>query len=143
MIQGERLFKVLGEGRRPCHGGKGTWALPVGRRLGKWMPAIVGDLQPCIHGYHLCREQDLVAWLGPTIYLAEYRGERREADDKIVVREARLRVRLTTWNERVARRFAADCAERVLPVFEAICHNDRRPHEAIAIARQWADGAHS
>lgn len=34
--------------------------------------------------------------------------------------------------------WAADCAERVLPVFEAAHPNDRRPRDAISAARRWA-----
>ena len=34
--------------------------------------------------------------------------------------------------------WAADCAERVLPLFEAACPNDRRPREAIDALREFA-----
>ena len=83
------------------------------------MPAIEGEIVPCENGYHLCRRRDLVTWLGPAIYLAEYSGEVVEVDDKIVVRRARLVRKLDTWNDRTARQFACDCAERVLHIFEA------------------------
>lgn len=36
--------------------------------------------------------------------------------------------------------WAADCAEHVLPVFEAVCPDDERPRDAIAAARAWAAG---
>lgn len=36
--------------------------------------------------------------------------------------------------------WAADCAEHVLPFFEAVCPEDERPREAIAAARAWAAG---
>ncbi|MCP5533710.1 MAG: hypothetical protein H7A49_06140 [Akkermansiaceae bacterium] len=35
--------------------------------------------------------------------------------------------------------WAAECAERVLPLFEAVS-SDSRPREAIATARRWAEG---
>jgi hypothetical protein len=38
-------------------------------------------------------------------------------------------------------RWAADSAERVLPLFEAIAPSDARPREAIAISRAFSDGA--
>ncbi|HUX30180.1 MAG TPA: hypothetical protein VMV78_06085, partial [Thiobacillus sp.] len=72
----ERLFKVLGDDGRPCHGGTGRWRLPHDGKPGDWMPPIEGDLVPCENGYHLCREGDLADWLGPHIFEAEYRGER-------------------------------------------------------------------
>jgi hypothetical protein len=34
--------------------------------------------------------------------------------------------------------WACDCAERVLPIWEAKYPNDKRPHEAITSARNWA-----
>ena len=36
--------------------------------------------------------------------------------------------------------WAADCAERVLPIFEHHFLEDRRPRDAIAAARAWAGG---
>lgn len=36
--------------------------------------------------------------------------------------------------------WAADCAERVLPVFEAECSDDARPRQAIEAARLWRSG---
>jgi hypothetical protein len=35
--------------------------------------------------------------------------------------------------------WAADCAERVLPLFQA-CSSDERPQRAVAMAREWARG---
>jgi hypothetical protein len=72
---------------------------------------------------------------GPAIYEAEYRGERMDDDDKIVVREARLLKHLATWNKRSARLFVCDCAERVVH----LCDDDDRPRDAIAVARRFAN----
>ena len=70
-----KLYKILREDGSCCNGGKGKWHLPQGDKPGKWMPVIKGDLEPCKNGYHLCRKQDLVHWLGEAIYEAEYDGE--------------------------------------------------------------------
>ena len=137
----ERLFKVLGDDGRPHHGGTGRWHLPHDGKPGDWMPPIEGDLVPCENGYHLCREGYLADWLGPHIFEAEYRGERLDTDDKIVVREARLVRELGTWNEQTARLFACDCAERVLPLFEKERPGDERPRKAIDTARAYVAGA--
>ena len=127
------LDQVLGENGKPYHGGTGTWSLPTDKP-GEWMPRI-DNIVPCERGYHLCRRGDLVNWLGPVIYEAEYRGEMVEADDKIVVSEARLIRRLDTWNERTARLFACDCAERVVHL-----NDDPRVQACIDIARRYANG---
>jgi hypothetical protein len=42
--------------------------------------------------------------------------------------------------DRLARIFACDCAERVLPIFEREFPNDARPRTAIAVARRFAAG---
>lgn len=102
----ERLFKVLGADRTAFHGGSGQW------HARKWMPPI-GGVELCVRGYHLCRQSDLLCWLGPEIWEATYRGERVDGSDKVVVSEARL-IRQLPWNERTARLFAADCAESAL-----------------------------
>ena len=109
-----KLYKVLDEDGRAFHGGNGAWSLPDGRKMGAWMPPVKGELVLCENGYHLCRRQDLIRWLGPVIYVAEARGRTIHDDTKVVAREARLVRRLDTWNETTARLFAADCAEHVI-----------------------------
>ena len=42
--------------------------------------------------------------------------------------------------DRIARLFACDCAERVLPLYEAKHPDDPRPRNAIAVARRYAMG---
>ncbi len=119
--------------------GTGKWHLPKSRP-GKWMPKIEGDLIPCENGYHLCREQDLLGWLGPVVFEAEYKGEIIEATDKVVVREARLICKVETWNDRTARLFACDCAERVLHLYEDKHPDDSRVRNCIEISRRVANG---
>ena len=107
---------------------------------GDWLK-IDGDIVPCRRGLHLCRRGDLVSWLGPVIYEAEYRGEKIVADNKIVVAEARLLRQLPGWNERTARLFAADCAERALKrERKAGREPDPRSWAAVRAARAYADG---
>src|SRR5690554_6590006 len=103
------------------------------------MPAIP-DPVPCRRGYHLCRDAaDLLAWLGPTIWVAEAAGAVVAHRDKVVVERARLLRRLP-WDEQTAREFAADCAERALAVYEAACPGDDRPRRAVEVARAYARG---
>src|SRR3972149_5760710 len=42
--------------------------------------------------------------------------------------------------EKIARLFACDCAESVLPIFEKYYPDDRRPRTAIEVSRQFAYG---
>ena len=133
------LYKVTKDNGKPAHGGSGQWYLPKGKRPGKWMPKIE-NIQPCERGYHLCKPEHLILWLDEEIWIAEYKGEMIEQDDKIVVQQARLVSRVETWNERNARLFAADCAEHVLLIWEEKYPNDTRPHEAIAVTRAYANG---
>jgi hypothetical protein len=130
----EQLYKVLDEERRPIHGGNGQW-LPAG----EWMPPIENIIM-CERGYHVCNREQLVLWLGPTIWMVETRGEHAEADNKQVWTEARLVKRLETWNSRTQRLFACDCAEHVLHLFEQERPDDTRPRGAIEAARLFAEG---
>jgi hypothetical protein len=133
-MSAETIYKVLGPGRTPHHGGTGKW--PQRKR---WL-TIEGDLIPCQNGLHLCRgESQLLEWLGPEIWLAEYDGEVIAQEDKIVVRRARLLER-TPWDDRMARLFAADCAESVLSHFEARFPGDDSPRKAIEATRSFARG---
>src|SRR5690606_1262980 len=131
-------YKCLGPGGRSRFG-DGTWHLPDGGRPGEWMPEITG-LVPFQRGYHVAAGNQLVDWLGPELFEVECRGEHIDHGDMHVFGQARLVRRVDTWNDRTARLFAADCAARVLPVFEACCPGDMRPHRAIDVARAFAAG---
>lgn len=48
---------------------------------------------------------------------------------------------LTMDELRAVVRFASDCAQELLPDFEAVAPDDSRPREAIDAARMFADGA--
>jgi len=133
------MFKVLGKDGL-CVYGTGSWSLPTQTpdgtwTPGEWMPPVPGPLVVCRNGYHLCTTGQLTEWLNEEIYEAEYRGERLDSDNKIVVRESRLLRRFTMWDKRTARLFAADCAEHVLHHFEKLYPNDNRPRKAIEAAR--------
>jgi len=134
-----KYYKVLGNGGVACNGGIGKWHLSKNGNPGKWMPKIE-KIEPCESGYHLCRREDLIFWLNEEIYEAEGRGEFIVDEEKVVFQEARLIKQVETWNERTARLFAADCAERVLPIFEKEFPNDARPRKAIQAARDFVNG---
>jgi hypothetical protein len=134
-----KRYKVLGKGGIACNGGSGKWNLPQNGKPGKWMPKIEKVI-PCESGYHLCREEDLILWLNEEIYEAEGRGEFiRHDNNKDVFGEARLIRKLEGWNKKSKRLFAADCAERVLPIFEKEYPTDSRPRKAIEASRKFAN----
>jgi hypothetical protein len=117
------------------------WSLPHKGHPGEWMPAVAGKLKLCANGYHYCRnERELLEFLGTDLYEIEVRGDVLDGDDKACAREARLLRRIDTWDERTARLFACDCAERVLSIWERRAPDDKRPHECIAVARRYARG---
>ena len=104
-----RAYKVLSDDRRSHHGGSGIWTPNRAR-------SVKGDIVPCRNGLHYCRHDQLVRWLGPTIWVFEdlAPGETVDAGDKMVTRRGRIVERVETWNEVTARLFAADCAEGAL-----------------------------
>ena len=130
-------YKFLGPGGRSLMA-DGTWHLPDGGP-GKWMPKITG-LVPGQRGYHVAAPGQLIDWLGPELWEVECRGEHIDHGDKHVFSEARLVRQLNGWNDRTARLLAADCAARVLHLFEYCCPGDMRPHRAIDVARAFAAG---
>ncbi len=52
----------------------------------------------------------------------------------------RVVVQLDVEQHRSLARWAADCAEHVLPLFEQACPDDSRPRRAVEAARAWAAG---
>jgi len=134
-------YKVLTDRGRAFHDGIGRWDLPVDGKPGKWKNAK-GDLVPCVNGLHVCTRPQLIHWLGPAIFTVEIDPtEIVDAGDKTVVRRARLTGRVDTWNERTARLFAADCAERALRlVKKELGWFDPRCNAAVKAARDFANG---
>jgi hypothetical protein len=132
-----KLYKFLKTDGSPCNGGIGKWHLPKNGKPGEWMPPIEGPLKPCHNGYHLCRREDVLRWLGPALYEAEHKGVIIECDNKVVVRAARL-IRKLNWDDKVARRFACDCAQRALELYGSPV--DERTQQAIDIAIAYIEG---
>ena len=130
-------YKFLEEDGGAFHGGEGSWPLPG---TGEWK-TVEGMLVPCVNGLHVCLRGQLVEWLGPAVFVCEVDGETIDAGSKTVVRKARLVSRFDTWNDRTARLFAADCAERALNCIEkkevAV---DPRSRAAVEAARGFANG---
>ena len=130
------IYKALRTGQHPTHAHDADPWVP-----GDWRE-VTGELVPCENGLHLCRsEAHLLEWLSDEVWVAEIDDtEVIDAGDKIVVRRARI-IEQTAWCDRIARLFAADCAERVLPIFECERPGDDRPRLAIKAARDYANGA--
>ncbi|MBF0125981.1 MAG: hypothetical protein HQM02_02110 [Magnetococcales bacterium] len=131
----ETYFKVLGQNGSCCHGGAGSWSTN-----GEWMPTVHGNLAPCTRGYHLCRANDLVEWLGPVIWIADGRGKSFQTPQHLIFQEARVVRPIPSWTPKVARQFAAECAERVLPLLEAQSPHLTTPRLAIQAAREFSGG---
>jgi hypothetical protein len=141
-----KFFKVLSSNNNCCYGGDDrlTWSLPVQKANGswipgEWMPPVKGALNPHVNGYHLVQEDALILWLNTSIYLAEPLEGFIETKEMIVCRSVRL-LQKTPWDERTARLFACDCAERVLPLYEKEHPNDTHPRRTIEVARAFAEG---
>ena len=127
-----KLYKFLNADMSAIYG-NGSWAFEP-------MPVIKGDLIPCKNGYHLCRKEDLIHWLGARLFEVEHTGEIVLSDNKVVVREAVIISEIESWNKKNQRLFACDCAERVLHLFESMFPDDSRARNAIEVARLYADG---
>ena len=108
-----------------------------------WTPLIEYStpLKMCVRGYHvLTQDQLLGSYMRAELWRVDVAGEIVRGGNKLIVRQARRAERIGTWNDRTARLFACDCAERVLPIFQVQYPNDQRPFQAIECARRFANG---
>ena len=110
--------------------------------VGQWTDPIDNPM-PCKRGYHWCRSpRDLIceyAEYGPVVLAVESDGA--GMDDGHKTCSGRIFVhRVASWGPTEQRLFAADCAERVRPIFESAYPSDARPRGAIIAARQFALG---
>jgi hypothetical protein len=130
-------YKWLTPDHRGAYGhGDYTAHLPHGKRPGKWLPAVK-DPRPCVRGYHVVDIAHLPAHWGipGVLYEVEVRGKTVEDGDKLACESIRLVRRVGELTPGIAATFAADCAERVLGLFEAKFPDDDRPRKAIEAAR--------
>ena len=131
------LYKFLrADGSAPSGTGRYT--------EGRWR-SVSGVLVPCRNGLHATTADNLVPFINAELWRVESGGEHLWHEDtslgrKFVCRRLRTVELVEAWNERTARLFAADCAERVLPMFDAQSPNDDRPRRAIETARRFANG---
>ena len=128
------FFKVL-NGQQSTNGGDCRWI------KNRWMPKQA--VNPCTSGYHLCRPQDLISWLGPDIWIAEGRGKLIECEDKVVFEQARVVRHLDTWTDKTARLFACWCV-RETPLHDGrkiwVRLADERSRQAVIVAEKFANG---
>ena len=121
------LYKFLDANQTGRHSRK---RLPIG----EWI-TVDGPLRMCNNGIHVTTVESAVRWLDERAHLVEIRGEHIVGDDKLCCREVLIHPALPHWTRETIVRFAADCAERVLPIFEAKYPNDDRPRKAVEAAR--------
>lgn len=119
-------------GRVPSY--QGGPALPP---IGEWTDTVPHP-KLCVRGWHACRWEDARLHLAAELWVCELAGVVVQGPDKVVAERCRLvrQVDTPTWSL-----FAADCAERALPLFEARYPDDRRPRRAIEAARAAAADA--
>ena len=113
--------------------------LPKGSRPGKWLPKVK-ELEICRSGWHGCDDADIIEYLQDEMYEVETRGNVIRDSDKWAATQMRLVRKCEGWNEKTARLFAYDCAERSLRFFEEKYPGDKRPRMSIETARRFAEG---
>jgi hypothetical protein len=128
-------LKFLREGGVGTHSGF-QWPLPNGKP-GKWVK-VTGTLEACENGIHAALPHQAMSWFHAECYVIELGGKVIDSGDKLVARKGRLIRRVDEWNDTTARLFTADCAERMLPIYEKAYPGDKRPRDAIRAARAYA-----
>jgi hypothetical protein len=136
-----KLYKIIGLDGKPIHGGTGRWHLPTDDAPGGWMPDVAGTIIACERGYHLVTQVGLFNWFKcpAAIYEAEGRGDHHSDDNaKTAFRSARLLRRVGVLTAPLLVIWAADCAERVLPLWKMWRPEDPTPRRAVDTARTGA-----
>lgn len=136
------------------------WSLPQRDNNGNWIPgdwmppvrdddylAMITNDDELICYDDIILEHNLIDNLAPRIFVVEMGNEvvnyemeyyDEGCDDRDYIVRRRLISEVESWNESLARNFACDCAEKVLPIYEKIYPGDDRPRKAIAAARRFA-----
>jgi hypothetical protein len=120
--------------------------LPRDGQPGLWLPRVYGVIALCRRGYHATTLAHWREWRNVRCAVWEFAPlEGRlhapiEDGSKAVGDGGRLVSIVDTWSAQNLRLFAADCAARVLHLFERRHQDDVRPREAIAVARRFARG---
>ena len=106
--------------------------------LGKWNK-VEGELRCCKNGLHasLTPLQSLKNIYGSRWFIAEYRGNIDEDDNKFCASEMRLINEIPIM---VIKRFALFCAKDCLKNYENKYPNDKRVSECIRITELYLDG---
>ncbi len=131
-------YKFLTAGGKGSHSGH-KWSLPTDTEPGEWL-SVTGPLVECENGIHACRPQDVSQWIDAAMYELEYDDEPLVAGSKVYGRRARLVRRIDAWNDRTARLFAADCAERVSHLWVAPAGCNWKPSDTLDVVRRFAVG---
>jgi len=117
-----------------------NWQWPA---IGEWTP-YVERLEICDSGYHASEPKDLIAHTNGiddlVCYEVEFAGDVLVGDDKVTGHSARLIRGVGEMDARKWRLLACDCAERALHIYESEYPDDKRPRQAIEVARRYANG---
>ncbi len=129
-------YKFLRDDRRSGMGNEPPWGEGETR-------SVKGEIIPCERGYHASPTPwDALRYApGSALCVVRLSGDlmpHGNPVDKYAARTCEV-VRIVNV-ARELRLFAADCAERVLPIFERNHPDDDRPRKAIEAARAYARG---
>lgn len=133
-----RAYHFLRDDMTAASGDEPAWTVGETRTL----PAD-RKIIPCEYGYHASPTlfDALVYAPGSMACVVEIDGDVTPHGDPLDKYAARTRTLVAAVDLTVALRlYAADCAEHVLPLFEAERPNDDRPRKAIEAARAYARG---
>ena len=129
IIKPVKRWKFLREGLKSKNGNM-VW------KIGKWKKHI-GKLSMCNAGFHACKEPyDAFSYFqGELLAFVECRGEYLKDENKECYREQRV-IKAYKWTKKDSVKLAIFSAELVLPNFEKEYPNDKRPREAIEVAKK-------
>lgn len=134
------FYKVLNESGCSYPDNTVKWSLPTLNKDGSWIPgewtsSVDGELKEYSNGYHVVNVKQLLNWLGPRIFKVEVDQEIIDCGDICITRRCRLLKEYINWNDDEARKFASNCVEYILALYEKIYPDNVYLYEAIDAAR--------
>ena len=108
-------YKLLNQNGNSTKGGNKTWPLPNGKEPGHWMSTIHG-----IDEYYLCKRDNICLWIDSELFIAEFNEIIEEDNSDIKVPDARLVMKIDSWNNNTQKNFMEKCYYHIISEKELI-----------------------
>ena len=114
-------YKLLNQKGNSTKGGNKTWPLPNAIGPGKWMSTIHG-----IGEYYLCKRDNICLWIDCQLFIAEFSDIIKEDHGDLTVPDARLVMKINSWNNNTQNDFMQKIIEHIMPGNDSITPDEEQ-----------------